>query len=139
MALYPSQSWFARNRNWVVPVGCLCPILTCVICGCAIAFVGGVLSLLKSNEAYEHAVESARNSNAVQAALGLPMEEGFLVMGNVNLNGANGNANLSIPISGPKSRAVIHVTGQKTAGLWRYSRLEVVLPEGERINLLDKK
>jgi Cytochrome oxidase complex assembly protein 1 len=42
---------------------------------------------------------------AVIEALGSPIKEGFFVSGNTNVNGASGEANLSIPISGPREKA----------------------------------
>jgi len=45
--------------------------------------------------------------------------------GNTNINGASGEANLSIPISGPKGKGTIYVAAKKSLGRWNYSGLTV--------------
>ena len=56
-------------------------------------------------------------------AIGLPITEGLLVSGNTSVNGASGEANLSIPISGPNGKATIYVAATKSLGQWNYSGL----------------
>lgn len=71
--------------------------------------------------------------------LGSPINEGFLVSGNtnVNVNGASGEANLSIPISGPKGKGTIYVAANKSLGRWNYSGLVVEIEKThQRIDLL---
>jgi hypothetical protein len=62
-----------------------------------------------------------------------------MLSGNININGPSGNANLAIPLSGPKASATLYVVAEKRAGKWEYSTMEVA-PEGqgERIDLLAK-
>ena len=71
-------------------------------------------------------------------ALGTPIEEGLLVMGNINVTGSSGEADLAIPIAGPESEGTIYAVAEKSAGKWAYSILEVeVKTTGERIDLLE--
>jgi hypothetical protein len=52
------------------------------------------------------------------------------------VNGASGEANLSIPISGPKGKARIYLKAEKSLGRWNYSDLVVEIEKtGERIDL----
>jgi hypothetical protein len=121
------RSWWGRNWIWVVPLGCLTPI---VLCGGFIGVVGvTVFGVLKSSDPYKHAVAAAQANGEVKTLLGEPISEGMLPSGNINLDGSGGRADLSIPISGPKGSATIHVAGTKESGRWNYSRLEVV-PSG---------
>jgi hypothetical protein len=70
--------------------------------------------------------------------LGSPIKEGFLVSGNTNVNGASGEANLSIPVSGPKGKGTIYVAAAKSLGRWNYSGLIVEIAKThQRIDLLE--
>ena len=119
----PRPSWFRRNWKWVVPVGCLVPVLACVGLGALI--VSLVFGLIKSSDPYRDALSAAKTNTEVRTLLGDPIEAGFLVSGNIQTSNSNGSADLSIPISGAKGSATIYVTGTKTAGVWTYSVLKV--------------
>jgi hypothetical protein len=68
-----------------------------------------------------------------------PIKDAFLVSGNTNVNGASGESNLAIPISGPKGKGTIYVSANKSLGQWNYSGLVVeVRQTHERIDLLQK-
>ena len=103
---------------------------------CLIVF--GVFGLLKSSDAYRLAVQQAVDNHAIIEALGQPVEPGFLMSGNIQLNGASGEANLAIPLSGPKGSGTLYAIATKSAGEWTYSRLEMVISgSGTRIDLLE--
>ena len=74
---------------------------------------------------------------SVHADLGEPVKAGWLVSGNVNVNGPSGEANLSVPLSGPHGKGTLYLTAHKRAGRWEYEVLEVEV-EGrqDRIDLL---
>lgn len=97
-----------------------------------------VFGAIKSSDVYKDALARAKQNPAVIAALGSPIKEGLFVSGNTNANGASGEANISIPISGPKGKGTIYAVAQKSAGRWQYSELVVELENThERINLLE--
>jgi hypothetical protein len=128
------QTWWSRNWKWVVPVGCLAPVL---VCGGAIALIIVVVfGAIKSSEPYTEALAKARANQEVKALIGEPIEPGYFVNGSIEVSGPSGKADFSIPISGPKKSATLHVVGTKAAGKWEYSTLEVA-PEGsdKRIDL----
>lgn len=130
----PRPSWWSRNWKWFVPTGCLTLVALVVAFICAIfVFVFG---MLKSSDAYKTALERAKADPRVVAALGTPIDEGFLVSGHTNVDGASGSADLSVPISGPKGKGTVYVVATKSAGEWNYEKLIVEI-EGtkERINL----
>ena len=71
--------------------------------------------------------------------LGSPITDGFLVSGNTNVNGASGEANLSIPVSGPKGKGTIYAAATKSLGRWNYSGLVLEIEKThQRINLLEE-
>ena len=96
-----------------------------------------VFSAMKSTDLYKDALARAKAHPAVVEALGLPIRDGFLVSGNTSVNGASGEANLSIPISGPNGKATIYVSATKSLGQWNYSGLVAEIEKThQRINLL---
>ena len=131
----PTRGWWARNWAWFVPTGCLTLLaLPVVIFGGIVLFVFGAL---KASDAYHIAVQRAETNPQVISALGSPVEEGLFLSGNVNVNGASGNANLAIPVSGPKAKGKLHAVAEKSGGVWTYSKLDVQVDgTGETIDLL---
>ena len=96
-----------------------------------------VFSAVKSTDVYKDALTRAKSHPAVIEALGSPVTEGFLVSGNTNVNGASGEANLAIPVSGPKGKGTIYVAAKKFLGRWDYSGLVLEIANThQRIDLL---
>lgn len=92
---------------------------------------------MKSTDVYKGALARAEEYPSVIEALGSPVKAGFLVSGNTNINGASGEANLSVPISGPKGKGKIYVAATKSLGKWNYSGLVVEIDKNhQRIDLL---
>src|SRR3954447_15527694 len=109
----PRRSWWSRNWKWAVPVGCLGSL---AVCGGGITiffFViyGAITGAIKSSDAYEQGMAAARANQEVVAALGQPIESGFWVSGNIDVNGSSGNVEVSIPISGPKGSGTLYIVG----------------------------
>ena len=132
----PKQpSWWNRNWKWFVPVGCLSSvILLAAFIAVIMIFVFG---LMKSSDAYKLALDKAKSSPEVIEALGTPIREGYFTSGNINVSGPSGNADLAIPISGPKGGATIYLEAQKSAGEWSFSKLIVEIKGSrKRINLI---
>ena len=131
----PQPSWWNRNWKWFVPTGCC---LTPLVLGGAFAafLVLVVFGALKQSDVYKMAVARAKSDARVTAALGTPIKEGWYLSGKTNVNGASGDADLSIPISGPKGKGTIYAVATKSAGEWSYSKLTVkVESSGETIDL----
>lgn len=131
------NSWWDRNWKWFLPV---------IIIGSLAVFIGFIGSIfaivfgaMKSSGAYKDAVTAAHADARVVDALGSPLKEGIFISGNINLNNSSGNANLSIPISGPKGKGTIHVVASKTNGAWNFSNLSVQVDgKAEKIDLNDR-
>src|SRR5438874_11044008 len=133
--LEPRPNWWKRNWTWFVPVGCFSMLVLLVAFVVSIALI--VLSAMKSTDVYKTALARAQAHPSVIEALGAPIKGGFLVSGNTNVNGASGEANLSIPISGPNGKGTIYVAANKSLGRWNYSGLVVEIAKTHRrIDLL---
>jgi Cytochrome oxidase complex assembly protein 1 len=133
----PSRTWWRRNWKWVVPVGCLTPLLLCGGLTTLIFFL--VFGTIKSSDVYTEALARAKANEEVKALLGEPIEAGFWVSGSFEVSGPSGKADLAIPISGPKGSATLYAVATKTGGGWQYSTLEVAPQDaGARIDLRSK-
>jgi len=94
---------------------------------------------MKSTDVYKEALARAKADPAVIEALGSPISDGFLMSGNTNVNGASGEANLAIPIAGPKGKGTIYVSATKALGQWNYSGFVVEIGQThQRIDLLHR-
>ena len=131
----PRPSWWTRNWKWFIPVGCVTIILLFAAFVGAVAFI--IFGSMRQSDAYKQALAKAQNDPVVAQSLGTPIKPGIWVSGNINIQGPSGEANIAIPISGPKRSGTIYVEATKRAGKWNYSLMQVAV-EGEdtRINLL---
>jgi hypothetical protein len=131
----PPAGWWSRNWKWFVPTGCC---LTPLVLGGAFAafIVLVVFGAMKQSDAYKMAVARAKADPRIVAALGTPISEGWFLSGKTNVNGGSGDADLTIPISGPKGKGTIYAVATKSAGEWTYAKLVVkVDATGETIDL----
>jgi hypothetical protein len=138
-ALPPKKptTWWQKNWKWFVPVGCLG--LLALFTGFVALIVTIVFGMMKSSDVYKDALAMARAEPAVEMALGTPIEEGLFVVGNINISGSSGQADLAIPISGPHDKGTIYAVAEKSAGQWTFSALVVeIKTTGDRIDLMEK-
>jgi hypothetical protein len=127
-----TSNWINRNWIWFVPLLVLVAVL---VVGSFLAFV---LTVLKSSDAYTGAVARAQASPAVIAALGSPVKDGILFSGNITENNSSGNADLAIPLSGPKGKAELYVSATRSDGQWHFDRLIVEIAiTHQRLDLTD--
>ena len=95
-----------------------------------------VFGAIKSTDAYKEAKNRAANDPRVIAAIGSPVQAGFLVSGNVNVKNSSGDADISFSVSGPKGKAAVHAVATRSAAGWRYSELTAKPEGGPIIDLL---
>jgi hypothetical protein len=134
----PQADWFTRNWKWAVPAACL---LLVVLLG---TFVGALFEVIEysfqQSDVYTYSVAQARTNPLVVGKIGQPLDVGWFATGNINISGPSGNADLAIPISGPRGTGTIYVVAKKSAGLWHYETLQVeVAGESPRIDLLPQE
>ena len=125
-----------RNWKWMLPVGCLGLILGGVALFVGIFFVA--MSAMKSSDVYQGALRAAQAHPAAIERLGEPIKDGWIVTGNVQINASGGNANLEIPLSGPKNSGKLYVRATNPDGNWMYERLDLATEGGGTISLLDR-
>ena len=87
-------------------------------------FVVFVFGLLANSEPAQMSVAMAQSNPALVERLGTPLTRGRWVSGNISVSDASGNAELSIPISGPKGHGTLYVEAKKHAGLWHLDLLQ---------------
>lgn len=118
-----------RRKSWLNNWKILVPALALVIALCLGLFVFGLFSIIfsmfRNSYPYKTAVQSANQSAEVAMEIGTPVHVGWLISGNINYRNSDGDANLSIPISGTKGRGHIIVVGKKRAGQWSFETFEV--------------
>ena len=110
-------------------IGCGCVSL--ILVGALV--IGGILFIaakaLKSADAYTESIAAVEANPDAVAALGTPIEPGFMPSGNINLTNGEGDVDLTIPVSGPDGKGSIRVIGKKPSGspVWIYDtwQLEV--------------
>jgi TPR repeat protein len=106
----------------------------------AILGIGGigyfVFRSVRLSEAYRMAMAEAGRSRAVRDALGDPIEPGLLTTGTVGVTGPSGEADLRIPVSGPKGEGALYVRATKTAGAWTMTLLQFEGGGVARVDLL---
>jgi len=130
----PRSNWFGRNWKWVVPLGCLLPVL--FVGGCALLAFLFATGIMKQSDAYKIALARAQANPAVIEAIGSPISQTGIVSGNSNVSGPTGEAKLSISLSGPKGKATLYVEAMKSADLWVFQTMVVKIEKtGERIDL----
>ncbi|MDP1917537.1 MAG: cytochrome c oxidase assembly factor Coa1 family protein [Myxococcales bacterium] len=129
------RRWFKKNLKWLIPVGCVVPVLCCGVFG-TVTLVG-VSAAIRNSSVYAESLARASASDEVKSALGTPITPGFLVQGSIEEANGVGEADLEIPLEGPRKAATLYVVAKKRAGgAWEYTRLEVDL-RIKRVDLLE--
>ncbi len=129
------RRWFKKNLKWLIPVGCVVPVLCCGVFG-TVTLVG-VSAAIRNSSVYAESLARASANEEVTNALGTPITPGFVLQGSIEETNGVGEADLEIPLEGPRKAATLYVVAKKKAGgTWEYTRLEVDL-RIKRIDLLE--
>ncbi|HUP49551.1 MAG TPA: cytochrome c oxidase assembly factor Coa1 family protein [Thermoanaerobaculia bacterium] len=126
--------WWSRNWKWVVPVGCLTPIILIGGCVAAIAFVA--ISAIRATDLYTDSVRRAQADPRVIEQLGAPVEAGWWVMGSVKIENDRGSAQFTVPLHGTRKKGSLDVEGSRDGGEWTYSVIRVRVEDGPVIDLI---
>ncbi|WP_378186240.1 cytochrome c oxidase assembly factor Coa1 family protein [Aquimarina sp. W85] len=131
-----NKSWFARNWGWVVPLGgCLTIIVVFFLFLGTIVF--GVGKMMTSSDPYETGLKMAREDRYVLKKLGEPIETDGIMQGSLSYKNNKGDANINLPIKGPKGKARLYIVGTKDDEQWNYSEIYVIIDDtNEQIDLL---
>lgn len=130
------RGWWQRHWKWAVPM--------LVLLGLAIFAAGlfGLFSMsmgmMRNNDAYRVALAQARADRTLLAVLGTPIEPGWWMTGSIGTRGdGSGEAQLQIPVHGPRGEATLYVLAMQRKGVWRFSELAATVEGSTRpIDLL---
>jgi hypothetical protein len=117
------KTWLQRNWKWFVPALALAGLLAMA------TFVIGIFLLVRvtmtSSYPYKFAIQRAEHSPQVAAEIGTPIHVGWLILGRFNYQGSEGDADLDVPIYGPRGTGHLFIVAKKHAGRWTFQTLEV--------------
>ncbi len=99
--------------------------------------LSSVRSTLRSSDIYNQAMNVLRENPKAIEVLGQPIEDGKAVNGSIEVGNSSGEADISIPVSGPIGKGDLQVIGTRTGGLWDLKSLILIAEGGEIINLLE--
>ncbi len=115
--------WWSRNWPWFVPAVVIL----------ALGFMGAVIvatmALMKSNDAYRNALARTQANERVIAEIGEPIEASWMVTGTVSTSGGRKEADLAIPVQGPRGKATVYVLATHQGEIWDYEILTVHIRE----------
>ena len=134
----PAQKsgWFSRNWKWFIPtLFFVIFVLPLSLCG---GFVYFVMATLKNSDVARESLARAQANPVLIEKLGTPIQMGAWVGGSVNATPADGNAELVMPLMGPKGSGVMAVSARKTAGKWHYLVMKVTVQGGGNVDLLNE-
>lgn len=125
----PHQPKKTSAGKIVAFVGCGCLGLILLIIGGVAVLFFGITGAIKKSTPYEETIALLQSHPEAIAALGEPIEAGTWFSGNISINNGEGEASMSVPVSGPKGSGTMHVEAQKPSGSssWNYSRRELEL------------
>src|ERR1700689_3179579 len=98
-----NRSWLGRNWIWL--------LAAFFVCGAV--FVVGIFALImgamRSSDVAREATARAQSNAVLAQRLGSPISEGWFVGGSINVSPGAGDADLSVPVSGPKGKGTVYV------------------------------
>ncbi|MGD8926393.1 MAG: cytochrome c oxidase assembly factor Coa1 family protein [Thioalkalispiraceae bacterium] len=106
-----------------------------------ISFIAGLVfligSVMKGSDAYKISLDQVQHNRQVIEVLGEPIEAGFFVGGEVNIQGATGFANIFYNVEGPRAEGTVYVEANKDTGQWIFRKIAVeIKPDKRRIVLV---
>ncbi len=129
------ESWWQRNWKWFVPVGCL-GLVMLSLAGIAMLFFL-VMGGMRNAEVTQLAISIANNHAELVEAIGEPIEPRGFISGSIQTSGPSGEADLAIPIVGPRGQATLYGEATRRQREWTYQVLVAELEDdGRRLDLL---
>ena len=100
-----------------------------------VAFLG-IGWVLKNSDVYATSLDLVRRHPLVQAELGVPIEAGWMISGNIEITNQGGSAEMEYSVSGPSLAGTVYVEGARGRGLWTIEALIVEIDAtGRRLDL----
>ena len=124
------RGWLEHNPRRKIPLGCVTLIFRMGVFATILLTV--VIPSFRNSDAYKQALAKAAGNSQVREQMGEPVKPSWFLSGQLQGNGSTGNANLSIPLSGPKARrGSIRAVAYRSAGVWRFTYLQASI-DGQR-------
>jgi hypothetical protein len=134
-----SQLWFAGLVLAVFLAGLISLLIHQLRPEIHLPKTAATTDFLIQSEPYQRSVRLATQDSRVIEILGSPVTVGEVKHGILHTEGAFGWATISIPLSGPRGTATAHVVAQRSAGPWKYERLDVEFARDSKpVDLLDE-
>ncbi|MCS6938534.1 MAG: cytochrome c oxidase assembly factor Coa1 family protein [Roseiflexaceae bacterium] len=116
------------RRQGCTPIACLVSIaFFVVVVACIGGIFFGVTGLIRNSDVVQEARARAERDPEVAAALGTPLEIGWLSLGSIETSNGGGSADLTLPVSGPRGSGQMIVEAVRREGVWQYRRLIVTV------------
>ncbi|TNV58525.1 hypothetical protein FH620_27700 [Corallococcus exiguus] len=97
---------------------------------------GGLMCLgIRSELPYAEAISRVENHAGVVRLLGAPISASSFFSGSFNLMNKDGQANMTINLSGSRQDGRLEVKAVRTDDVWGFSRLRVVADNGEAVDV----
>jgi hypothetical protein len=101
--------------------------LVVLVPGCVVAIMAG----MKHSDAYTFSLNEIRRNPEVRTVLGEPLETGLFVTGEININNADGNANIQYTVRGPKGTGEAFVRATRQYSQWALDEVVVDVPDAK--------
>lgn len=124
------RGWWQRHWKWALPVVVVGVFAILVACAAGLLFA--LRGTMMGSDVYRDAMARAVAHPELVAALGEPVEAGFMPMGSISRSsedGGSGRADLVIGLSGPRGEGHLVATADRRLGAWTWESL-VFVPEG---------
>ncbi len=105
------------KKAWLFGCGG-CLVLVALFGAFGVAIFAFAFKALGESEAAQASLREAQASSVLIEEIGEPMTVGWLVLGNVNVSNDSGQADIIVPIEGPKGTASVHTIGVREGGVW---------------------
>lgn len=123
----------SKSMKWGLSAGCILPL-------CCLIFVGGltgiILTVIRNSDVTAEAIAVIQADPYVRDTLGEPVEIGWFITGNVEVNGDSGYASLNIPVSGPRGSGGVIVDATRSGGNWGFDAMMFAADGEEAVDLL---
>ena len=87
-----------------------------------VALFFAISAAFKSSEAFKLALGKLESHEQAVQLIGKPVSTG-MPMGEIQVNGPNGSANISFSVEGPNGKGTVYVQATKSLGQWKLDQL----------------
>lgn len=125
---------WGRHRRWSLPLAVLAGLL--MVAALAWLALSQWSHWTRSSEPYQEAMRRARCSIELVAALGEPIQDGYLPSGRMQRTAAGGGSSeFVVALSGPRGSAELYLEAHREKGRWDYPLLYAITGRDEAIDL----